>query len=98
MFLVILAFREIEYIRKRNLIIVPMKTTRIFIYSIIAFTVMTACTNSTKRMEKEAGVFLRSLENEIIPVYIEWNKASFQASISGKDEDYRKRSGYELGY
>ena len=75
-----------------------MKTYRIFVYLIIAFTVMTACTNSTKRMEEEAGVFLRSLENEIIPVYIEWNKASFQASISGKDEDYRKRSEYELMY
>ena len=53
---------------------------------------MAACTGSTNRLEKKADAFLRSLEQEIIPVYIDWNKAGFQASVSGKDEDYRKRS------
>ena len=47
---------------------------------------------------KRSRVFLRSLEKEIIPVYIEWNKAYFQATLSGKDEDYTKVSEYELAY
>ena len=59
---------------------------------------MAACTGSTKRLEKKAEAFLRSMEQEIIPVYVDWNKASFQASVSGKDEDYRKRSEFELAY
>ena len=74
-----------------------MKTTGFF-YSILALSIMTACTNSTKRMEKEADTFLRSLEKEIIPAYIEWNKSYFRASISGKDEDYSKVSENELAY
>jgi peptidyl-dipeptidase A len=99
MYLIILALPEIEYIRRQKyLIYTNMKIFRIIIYPIFAITVMTACNNSTKRMEHEADVFLRSLEKEIIPVTIEWNKAGFQASISGKDEDYRKRSEYELAY
>jgi peptidyl-dipeptidase A len=75
-----------------------MKNQTAFFFSTLAIFIMTACTGSTKRLENEAGVFLRSLEKDIIPVYIEWNKASFQASISGKDDDYRKRSEYELAY
>ena len=75
-----------------------MKMNNAVFYSTFAIIMMTACTGSTKRTEKEATVFLRSLEKEIIPVTIEWNKASFQASVSGKDEDYRKRSEYELAY
>jgi peptidyl-dipeptidase A len=75
-----------------------MKTSRIFIYLLLASIVMAACNKSTKQLESEANNFLRGLDKVIIPVYIEWNKASFKASISGKDEDYRKRSEYELAY
>jgi peptidyl-dipeptidase A len=75
-----------------------MKKYNALFYITLAGFIMTTCTGSTKRLEKEADAFLRSLEKDIIPVYIDWNKASFQASISGKDEDYRKRSEYELAY
>jgi peptidyl-dipeptidase A len=75
-----------------------MKNCKVLFYTTLAGFIMTACTGSTKRLENEADAFLRSLEKEIIPVYTEWNKASFQASVSGKDEDYKKRSEYELAY
>jgi peptidyl-dipeptidase A len=75
-----------------------MKAYSVYFYSIFALSIMTACTNSTKRVEKEAGAFLRSLEKEIIPVYTGWNKSYFQATISGKDEDYNKVSENELAY
>jgi len=49
-------------------------------------------------MENKASDFLRSLEKEIAPVYTEWNKSYFEATISGKDEDYSKVSENELAY
>ncbi|MBN1414832.1 MAG: M2 family metallopeptidase [Bacteroidales bacterium] len=75
-----------------------MKIGNVLIYSIFALLTMSACHNSAKQLEKEADAFLRSLEKNIIPVYIEWNKSSFRASISGKNKDYKKRSEYELAY
>ena len=75
-----------------------MKTSGPYSYLIFALLIMTACTNSTKRMENKAGDFLRSLEMEIAPVYTEWNKSYFEATISGKDEDYSKVSENELAY
>jgi len=75
-----------------------MKTSGPYSYLIFAFLIMTACTSSTKRMENKASDFLRSLEKEIAPVYTEWNKSYFEATISGKDEDYSKVSENELAY
>ncbi len=75
-----------------------MKTSGPYSHLIFAFLIMTACTSSTKRMEKKASDFLRSLEKEIAPVYTEWNKSYFEATISGKDEDYSKVSENELAY
>ncbi|MBN2273033.1 MAG: M2 family metallopeptidase [Bacteroidales bacterium] len=75
-----------------------MKTTDVFIYLLLVISIMTACSDSAKRKEKEAETFLRSFEKEIIPAFTDWNKAYFRASISGKDEDYNKVSEYELAY
>ncbi len=75
-----------------------MKTSGPYSHLIFAFLIMTACTSSTKRMENKASDFLRSLEKEIAPVYTEWNKSYFEATISGKDEDYSKVSENELAY
>ncbi len=75
-----------------------MKTTRVLFNSLLAVFIMTACTNVTKRMEKEADAFLRSLDKEIVPAYTEWNKSYFQATVSGRDEDYNSVSENELAY
>lgn len=46
----------------------------------------------------EADEFIQSFEAEMIPVYIDMNKAYYESSITGKDEDYTRTSELELKF
>ncbi|NJK84874.1 MAG: hypothetical protein HC906_01745 [Bacteroidales bacterium] len=58
---------------------------------IILIMMLTAC-NKEEKAEQEARNFIQNFEKRFIPVFIERNKAYYDASISGKDEDYKKSS------
>ncbi|MBN2213920.1 MAG: M2 family metallopeptidase [Bacteroidales bacterium] len=75
-----------------------MKTIRVLFFICIAGMIITGCKQSTKRAEMMADEFIRSFEAEMIPVYIDMNKAYWDASISGRDEDYERSSGLEFKY
>lgn len=68
-----------------------IKTLIILLFVLI----MTGC-NQTKKAEKEAQLFIKSFEAQFIPLYIESAKADYQATISGKREDYQKASDLEI--
>lgn len=46
--------------------------------------------NHTHKMEKELDVFIKHHEKQLIPLYIAASKAGYDASVSGKKEDYDK--------
>lgn len=75
-----------------------MKTYKNLLILMLFVFIMTACSDQTKRTESEARAFLQSLEKEVMPVYAKWNASYFQATASGKDEDYNKVSENELAY
>jgi peptidyl-dipeptidase A len=54
--------------------------------------------NATGDMNKEYDSLVKTLEGKIIPLYKEANLAYWNASISGKDEDYKKSMDAELAY
>ncbi len=75
-----------------------MKTIKILIIILSAGIIFSCCKQSTKNTEIEAYKFIRSFESEMIPVYIDMNKAYWDASISGMDEDYSRSSELEIKF
>lgn len=69
-----------------------------YLFILILFTGIMACSNQTKLTEGEAREFLQTLEKEVMPVYSRWNASYFTATASGKDEDYNRVSENELAY
>ncbi|MCK9617239.1 MAG: M2 family metallopeptidase [Lentimicrobiaceae bacterium] len=56
----------------------------------IALGVIVGCSNTKTKMEKELKNFIKNYETKIIPLSKEASLAYWNASISGKDEDYKK--------
>lgn len=75
-----------------------MKTIKILILILSAGMIISGCKQSTKNMEMEADEFIQSFEAEMIPVYVDMNKAYWDASISGRDEDYSRASELEIKF
>lgn len=65
---------------------------------IITSVIIAGCGSSNKNEKtvKEFDEFLTSFEAKIIPLYKETNLASWNAYISGKDEDYAKAADLEF--
>jgi len=47
-------------------------------------------------MENKANELIKNFEEKFIPAFINYNKAYFDATVSGKDEDYKKAEEYQL--
>ena len=75
-----------------------MKISQTLLFLLIAVMMTAGCKQSSKKAEMEAEKFIQSFEAEMIPVYIDMNKAYFEASISGRDEDYARSSELEVRY
>src|SRR5208283_4274922 len=60
----------------------------ILLTSILIFLTFTGCNNKTPKMEKQLRDFLTHYDSVIKPLSIQINLASWNASISGKDEDF----------
>jgi len=68
-----------------------MKRTFNLLLSLIAVVLLTGgCSNKNEKMEKELKTFITSWESRIEPLQKAAYEAYWNASISGKDEDYAK--------
>ena len=73
-----------------------MKLLKTYLPIVLFIALMTSCDQSKRKTEKEAGKFLKSVDNEVIPVFVELNKSYFQASVTGNDEDYKRSSDLQI--
>ncbi|MFH0867546.1 MAG: M2 family metallopeptidase [Bacteroidota bacterium] len=77
---------------KKNLYLTTIAGSIVFSLLIATFS---SC-NSNEKTVKEFDEFLTDFETKLIPLYKETNLASWNAQISGKDEDYTKAADLEF--
>jgi len=71
--------------------------TKLFLALTVIFTLLNGCGISDKeKMNTEFRQFVTDYESRITPLTIESNLAYFNATISGKDEDYQKSADLEI--
>ncbi len=74
-----------------------MKRTFNLLLSLIAVMLITSgCGNKNEKMEKELKTFIANWEARVVPLQKETYTAYWNASISGKDEDYAKSEQLQL--
>jgi len=77
-----------------------MKTLTLYLASLVLATgiFITGCDTPDKKEQnmKEFETFIKDFESKIIPLYKEAALASWDANISGKDEDYKKAADLEF--
>ena len=62
----------------------------------VALLMLAACSSKQEEMKKELTDFIRNHDSVLIPLYKESALASWQANITGKDEDYQKSEALNL--
>jgi peptidyl-dipeptidase A len=64
----------------------------------LAITVLLSCTSKQEKMENRMRKFVADYEAKVIPLYKEASLASWDANISGKDEDWARseKASFEL--
>jgi len=71
----------------------------LIIRSFILFLFLSTCANPEKgKMTQEFAQFLKDYEAKVIPLTKDQNLAYFTATISGKDEDYKKSADLEIQF
>ena len=60
--------------------------------------ILTACTTNEDKMTQELKTFITNFESKAAPAYKESALAYFNATISGKTEDYNKSSDLQIKY
>ncbi len=77
-----------------------MKTLTLCLTALVLATglLFTGCGSQNKKEEnmKEFEAFIKDFESKLIPLYKETALASWEANISGKDEDYKKAADLEF--
>jgi peptidyl-dipeptidase A len=75
-----------------------MRKYRITLLSAIVVLMAVSCTSKQEKMENRMKSFIQSYEAKVIPLYRESALASWNANISGKDEDFAKseKASFEL--
>ena len=63
---------------------------------IFAFLFLYSCENSSEENKKELVNFIKKYEEEVSPLYKEFNLASYNASITGNEADYKKAVQLEI--
>ncbi len=58
--------------------------------------ILAGCSSKQEQMKKELTDFIRTHDSLLIPIYKEATLASWQANITGKDEDYKKSEEMNL--
>lgn len=62
----------------------------------ISITVLFSCTSKQEKMEQKLSEFIANVEPEIKKLYADAATASWDASITGKEEDYKKSEEAQL--
>jgi peptidyl-dipeptidase A len=65
-----------------------MKKSGIIVILTAAMTIIWSCNSKQEKMETEMRFFIRSHESKVIPLYREMNLTSWNANITGSDDDY----------
>ena len=72
------------------------KNTLFAMTSILGLIMLVSCTSKQEKMEKKLRDFITKTENDIKLLSAEAAIASWDASISGKDEDYKKSEDAQI--
>lgn len=68
---------------------------RIYVLA-LTLLILAGCSSKQEQMKKELTDFIRTHDSLLIPIYKEATLASWQANITGKDEDYKKSEEMNL--
>ena len=71
---------------------------RIIICFIVPMALLWSCNSKQEKMENRMKNFISSNENELIPLYRESALASWEANITGTDEDWARNEKASLAY
>lgn len=72
------------------------KKTYVILVGVFLSLVQLSCTNNPNRMEKRLSDFIGRLNEKVIPLFKEAAGASWDASISGMEKDYRRSEEAQL--
>ncbi len=75
-----------------------MKKNILLLTSVIVLTLLWSCTSKQAKMENRLKSFISSYEEKIIPLYKEMALTSWNANITGSDEDYAKSEKASFSY
>jgi peptidyl-dipeptidase A len=67
-----------------------MKNYNLIVTSIVALVLVLSCTSKQEKYESELKKFITAYESKAIPLYKEAALASWNANVTGSDEDYAK--------
>ena len=73
-----------------------MKTLKLFVAFITSAALLTSCQSKQEKMKKELVDFIKKFDSVYIPLYKDANIASWDASISGKPEDFKKSEDLQM--
>ena len=73
-----------------------MKTLKNSLLVIISIVLISSCSNKKEQMKKELVNFLRQHDSVLIPISKEANLASWEAAITGKQEDFKKAEDLQM--
>jgi peptidyl-dipeptidase A len=71
---------------------------RTVIYFTVFMALLWSCNSKQEKMENRMRNFISSYENELIPLYRESALASWEANITGTDEDWARNEKASLAY
>lgn len=84
---------------KNNQHLVCSLNNSIYVFLIFMLTLISfSCQSSEEKMNQELKTFLTNFESKAVPAYKEYALAYFNATISGKTEDYDKSSDLQIKY
>ena len=75
-----------------------MKKNNLLLTSVIVLALLWSCTSKQAKMENRLKSFISSYEEKIIPLYKEMALTSWNANITGSDDDYAKSEKASFSY
>ena len=67
-----------------------MKTLKVLALLAMGMLLVAGCTSKKEKMNQELKTFIHKHDSMMIPLFVDANLASWNASVSGKAEDYKK--------
>jgi len=73
-----------------------MKTLKVLALLAMGMLLVAGCTSKKEKMNQELKTFIHKHDSMMIPLFVDANLASWNASVSGKAEDYKKSEELQL--